>query len=242
MKCGHLGHTPVPLCSPSPERAIRLVSVGSTGSTGKRERPRQHCQPQVPRSQMRTGWGLGPRAEGGATTCPPRGAVPSVSGSPASRTPPVVHGGPARPQLGRGSAGSGFWRRGQDLTQAVTMKALPTPKVRGCGEWHPSLRRPGSKGRQDGRESVPDSEGLQTRHAHTPLYTRAHAPTSTHKHTCMHGLIHVCTHPETHAHTSTSASLYQTLLEYSEKEAPRPRKGGVLCQGAPRIFHLRFWD
>lgn len=168
----------------------------------ERERPRQHCQPQVPRSQMRTGWGLGPRAEGGATTCPPRGAVPSVSGLPASRTPPVVHGGPARPQLGRGSAGSGFWRRGQDLTQAVTMKALPTPKVRGCGAWHPSLRRPGSKGRQDGRESVPDSEGLQTRHAHTPLYTRAHAHihAQAHMHARTHTRVHTPRNPCTYIH------------------------------------------
>lgn len=34
-----LGSTPVPFDSPSPERAVRLVSVGSTGTTGKRELP-----------------------------------------------------------------------------------------------------------------------------------------------------------------------------------------------------------
>lgn len=35
LEHGYEGWRPVPWCSPSPERAVRLVSVGSTGTTEK---------------------------------------------------------------------------------------------------------------------------------------------------------------------------------------------------------------
>lgn len=131
------------------------------------------------------------------------------------------------------------------MAQAVTMQGLPTPKVGGCGAWHPGLRKPRSKGRQDGRERECWTGRVCRQDTHTRPSTRVHTPTSTNKHTPMHGLVHACTRPHprtstrpctgsyTHAHTQKPMHIHPHQLPLtkpcrtiSEKEAPVSGKDG----------------
>lgn len=240
LKCGHSGHTPVPLCSPSPERAIGLVSVGSTGSPGKRDAPAPLSAPGARVSDENRLGTMGPRAEVGSYKVPAEKGCSFVLGSPASRTPPVVHGGPARPQLTRGS--SWLWVLVEEVTVFGTGCDDARPaNPQGWWLWGVASRpeKTSFKGEAGWQRK---SAGLGGSADKTRPSTHVHTPTSTHKHTPMHGLIHVCTRPEAHAHTSTSASFDQTLQDDFRERGPHPRKGRVLCHGAPRTSHPRCWD
>lgn len=220
MKCGHSGHTPVPLCSPSPERAIGLVSVGSTGSPGKRDAPAPLSAPGARVSDENRLGTVGPRAEVGSYKVPAEKGCSFVLGSPASRTPPVVHGGPARPQLTRGS--SWLWVLVEEVTVFGTGCDDARPaNPQGWWLWGVASRPEktsfkGEAGWQ--RERVLDWEGLQTRHTRTPLHacTRPHPRTSTRPctglYTCAHAHIHAQAHAHarahTHMHTPRNACTY----------------------------------
>lgn len=113
LKCGLLGHTPVPLCSPSPERAIRLVSVGSTGSTGKREAPTALSAPGTRVSNENRLGTVGPRAEGVSYTVPTEKGcsfclrVPRLSDTSRSAWGPSKAPAQEGLQLALGSGGGG---------------------------------------------------------------------------------------------------------------------------------------
>lgn len=206
LKCGHSGHTPVPLCSPSPERAIGLVSVGSTGSPGKRDAPTPLSAPGARVSDENRLGTVGPRAEVGSYKVPAEKGCSFVLGSPASRTPPVVHGGPARPQLTRGS--SWLWVLVEEVTVFGTGCDDARPaNPQGWWLWGVASRPEktsfkGEAGWQ--RERVLDWEGLQTRHAHAPLYTCAHAHihAQAHAHARAHTRVYTPRSPCTYIHIS----------------------------------------
>lgn len=225
MKCGHSGHTPVPLCSPSPERAIGLVSVGSTGSPGKRDAPAPLSAPGARVSDENRLGTVGPRAEVGSYKVPAEKSCSFVLGSPASRTPPVVHGGPARPQLTRGS--SWLWILVEEVTVFGTGCDDARPaNPQGWWLWGVASRPEktsfkGEAGWQ--RERVLDWEGLQTRRAPLHTCTRPHPRTSTRPCTGLYTCVHAQKPMHIHPHQLPLTKPCRTI---SEKEAPVSGKEG----------------